>query len=457
MRLNRRTFLRGAGVGGTGIALGLPVLDAMLDGNGDLVARGSAQPAGHPLSLITFFFPCGVRANGADWHPETYGDGYRPRRNLGVLFDEGVADRCMPVGGLEKHELLDPSNASGDAHIDGLCTFTTGRGGLDRSGPSGPSLDHVIASRLGGDSRIRLLPVALSNDSGDPGFKYASWSGDRTPVVPYRDPNALYDELFGAGPVTVEPSTALLARRQSVLDFVSDDLRRLTRRVGQNDLRRLDQHFTSIREIERAMTIAPPMVCEVDRPGETHDDLHGGLSPERGELLMRLMVKGFECGLTRFGSFMLCGRADIRQFSWNPEIGSYASSDGDEGHHAISHYEPDKLTLAVEEQLREFATLVKLLRDTPVGDRDLLYHSCVFMANEHGDGPSHDHRDIPIILAGEAGGQIRQGGRAFRYEGGAARYSRIFFNLLGYLGLDDVDFGDPEHYEVREPLAGLEG
>jgi hypothetical protein len=455
IQMNRRHFLRGAGMG-AGLAVGLPILDAMLDENGLLVAKSSAQPAGIPLSFITFFFPMGVSDHGADWHPETYGDGYRPRRNLQVLFDEGIADRVMPVGGLDKTEYTDSSNSSGDAHCDGVCTFTTGRAGVTRAGASGPSLDHVIASRLGGDTRIRHLPVSIGNGNGDPAFKYATWTGERTPAEPFRDPLRLYDELFAAGPVTVTPPMEVLRREESVLDFVKEDLRSLSRRLGRNDLRRLDQHFTSIREIEREISIVRPTMCSADRPTETFDDVHRGLSPDRSAVLMRLMAKAFECGLTRFGSFMLTNRADGRQFTWNGEIGEYRSEDGDSGHHSFSHRDPYRLTLAVEDQLREFATLIKLLRDVPVGDGDLLSHSVVFMANEHSDG-LHSIDDMPILIAGEAGGQIRQGARAFRYDGGASKYSRIFFNILHYFGLDDVEFGDPAHYETRAPLAGLEG
>jgi hypothetical protein len=455
VKLHRRTFLRGAGLG-AGLAVGLPVLDAMLDDHGLLVAKGSAQPAGVPLSFITFFFPMGVADHGADWRPETYGDGYRPRRNLQVLFDEGIGDRVLPVGGLFKSEYVDGSNSSGDAHCDGASTFTTGRAGVTRAGPSGPSLDHVIASRLGGDTRIRHLPVSLGNGNGDPAFKYATWTAARTPAEPFLEPMRLYEELFSAGPVTITPPVELMAREQSVLDFVKTDLQGLTRRLGRNDLRRLDQHFTSIREIERELSIARPTSCEAERPTDGFDDLHRGLSPERGALLMRLMVKGFECGLTRFGSFMLTNRADGRQFTWNAEIGEYRSEDGDTGHHSFSHRDNYRLTLAVEDQLREFAALVRMLRDVPVGDRDLLYHTAIFMANEHSDG-LHSVDDMPILIAGEAGGRIRQGGRAFRYDGGSAKYARIFYNVLSWLDLDDVEFGDPAHYETRDPIPGLEG
>jgi len=462
-RLSRRTLLRGIGIGGVGVSVGLPVLDAMLDGRGALLPKSRAGTPTHPTSLVTFFFPCGTKSfygnaspsdgSPGDWHPRDDGPAYTPSRNLRVLHDMGLRDQFVPVSGLLKEERNISEDR--DAHDVGHATFASGRGSL-YTGSGGPTIDWVASGHLGLDTRYRVLPVALGDEGTRP-RRYMTWSDRDTPVESYRDPLALYDAIFAmetmpSGPL---PSEVLLARRRSVLDFVSEDLQQLTRRVGSNDLRRLDQHFESVRQLERELSTEIPM-CAIDRPTETFDDLYGGLSPQRGEVLMKLLVKALECGLTRFASFQLCARGDGRQFVWNSAIGSYDSPDQGPGHHGISHYDDAKLTLCVEEQLREFGRFLELMRDTPAGDASLLYHSLVFFANEHEHGGSHQCGNMPVLLAGQAGGQLTTG-RAYRYSGPSARYARLFFNVLGMLGLDGVDFGDPAAYDLREPLPGLEG
>ncbi|MEL6347114.1 MAG: DUF1552 domain-containing protein, partial [Myxococcota bacterium] len=248
----RRTLLRGVGA-----AVALPLLEAMLDPRGRLLGGafvGDAQAGSEaPPNLILFAWPNGVDvedflptdaiSGSPDWTP-----------SIGLAPLERYQDRIVLIEGTTKSEGWVGQEIDGDAHSRGHATFATGYG-LTTLGVGGPSLERAVADVLWNEE-TPLKSLTVSAAAADAFRGNVSWADATTPVPPFRDPQQLYRFLF-----QVEPDRPdLSAARKSVLDFVRDDARRLQSRLGAEDCARLDQYFTSIRELEVRMSAT--LTCE---------------------------------------------------------------------------------------------------------------------------------------------------------------------------------------------------
>lgn len=429
VRLSRRTVLRGIGAG-----IALPLLDAMLDDRGFVFgeSRAHAAPLAPPVRLLTFFFPCG-------W------GNIDPIGN----FDAVVAGPLAPfqsdivvLKNLDKRaQYIDDTSGRGDAHIVGHSTFATGYGSV-RGGAGGPSVDQAAAQALGGTTRYRSLPIGIGHPT-EPGFAHVSWQGAASPVPAEHDPLKFFQRLFGA----LTPGARPLDDRKNILDFARADVARLQQRIGRADRARLDQHLTAIAELQQALT-ATQVNCQV--PAAPAADL-APLSNERAQAMMRLLVLALQCDLTRYGSVFLCGRADSRQFPWLAFVGA-GGAENEIGHHGYSH-DPSvageaRMRAIVLDQSKQFAFLLKLLKEAPEGAGTLLDNSVVFFTSEHTRSFGHTPDEMPAVVAGRAGGKLVTG-RTLDTAG--ATYARTFVSMLNYAGVPTSSFGP----HAPGPLAGL--
>ena len=259
-RMKRRTFLRGAGVGASSIAIGLPILDAMLDGNGLLVPKTYAQPAGAPLNLFTWFFPFGTGHEGERFNVEESGRDYTMSQSLRVI--EHHREDFLVLGRMNKYAF--DASGVGDKHRLELYVFNAAYATNNRDGAGGPSFEWVASEHLQGNTPIRILPAKLGTD--------VVWSGQNQRVDGYSDPRTLFQRVFGDNPDGSVPVDPLAAPRRSVLDYVLEDVRRLQSRFTGADRARLDQHFESVRQLERRVfdERPDPTTCDATEP---HGDL----------------------------------------------------------------------------------------------------------------------------------------------------------------------------------------
>ena len=295
--LSRRTFLRGAGT-----LIGLPVLDAMIP------ARATAQMMQSPRRLLSYYVPNGIHM--AAWTPADEGANYTLTPILAALAP--VKDKVLVLTGIAN----DPARPDGPGdHASGTGSFLTAAHPFKTEGSNilnGISMDQVAANEIGNETSFRSLQLGSegggSTGGCDSGYSCAyarniSWAGPSTPLPKEVNPQAVFDRLFAG----VDAGETIDARRkrklykQSVLDFVLEDARQLSGKLGKTDRRKIDEYTTSVRELERRLNEAEePAGCDPGQRPERANDIEVDC-----RTMADLMVLAMQCDLTRTITYML--------------------------------------------------------------------------------------------------------------------------------------------------------
>jgi hypothetical protein len=448
--ISRRTVLRGLGT-----AIALPLLDAMAPGAVGSVARAatgaaaSAAGASAPLRMASFFLPNGMVME--DWTPSKEGAGFELPPTLEAL--EGLREQITVFTGLA----LDNARAKGDGpgdHARSAAAFLTGAHPYKTSGSDiklGVSVDQVAAKAVGQQTRLPSLELGLDRGAlagnCDSGYACAyvsniSWSSATTPVPKEVNPSKVFDRLFGPAKdrEAAESRAKRLKYRKSILDFVADDAKRLSRDLGKNDQRKLDEFTTSVREIEKrverdreqqAKAKELAKVPDVKLPEEIPDDIQ-----EHFRLMADMLVLAYQMDLTRVSTFMVASDGSDRV---------YRTLGISEGHHTISHHGNNKEKIDLLRKidkfhLEQFAYFLKRLSEIKEGEKSLLDNSMVLFGCGIGDGNRHNHNDLPVLLAGRAGGGITPG-RHLKYEKNTP-LCNLYVSMLDRMGVKVDRFGD---------------
>ncbi len=443
--LSRRTVLRGAGV-----AMALPWLEAMAGGSramagvGGLAGAGLRTAPSTPVRLAFVFAPNGV--NYPAWAPSGVGRGYELSQTLRPLA--GVRSHVNVITGLT----LDKARANGDGpgdHARSSASFLTGAQARKTAGNDiqlGMSVDQFAARQIG--DRTRLPSLELGCELGQPtgncdsGYSCAyssniSWADETTPVPKSVDPARVFERLFGAD-ADAERREARLRRRASVLDFVLEDSRRLEGRLGAGDRQKLDSFQTSVREIERRIQTALADGEETPTPPEGYPAPAGvpRKFSEHVDLMFDMMLLAFRMDLTRVCTFAMANDGSNRTF---PEI------DIREGHHHLSHHQNnqdmiEKIRRIDRFYLERYVSFIERLAATPEGDGSLLDSCMVMYGCGISDGNRHNHEDLPILLAGRAGGAIDTGRLLAAPR--ETPLCNLYVSMLERAGCDVASFGD---------------
>jgi hypothetical protein len=416
LKLPRRTLLRGV-VGGAAAALALPTLEAMLNDNGDALARGGELPR----RLLTWVFGNGCRLD--HWVPSQTGPSYTLTQELAPI--SSVRDYCRIMSGFRNYV------AGRRGHHDGMAGIMSGRPfiQLDPQGApyaskfSGESFDQIVADIVGVDTYFKSLQVGVSKrhlTNQGPTLMTMSHRGPDQPLNAERDPQALFDKLFNSFLPSDDPNAAL---RASTLDAVLMDAQRLKKRVSATDQARLDAHLEAIFELQKQILAIPPE-CDVPPKPDVDPFLPDGAEPlvELNEVMAKLVVMALSCDMTRVVSYMFTGPSGGAQFhmlppSEFPEFpGAKDYSHAD--HHQISHfnlaYEQEFIHRSTIVSVQAFAHMLELFQSTLEGDGNLLDNSCILMFSDVAEGWNHSEIDFPIIVAGHAGGRLKQDVGHFR-------------------------------------------
>ncbi len=431
-QLSRRTLLRGAGV-----TLGLPILESMLP------QAGWAAPAvSSPTRAAFVFFP-----NGAimpDWKPEQEGKDYQLPKTLQPLKD--VKSDLIVLTGMAHDKARANGDGAGD-HARCSAAFLTSSQPFKTDGADiklGQSIDQFCAEQIG--KQTRLPSLELGTEAGrqagrcDSGYSCAytsniSWKSAATPMAKEINPRAAFERMFGNNGEDAKAVARRNYYRQSILDFVAEDTKRLQKQVGETDRRKLDEYFSSVREIEqrieRSADEAKRAVPDRPAPEGIPRDF-----AEHVRLMYDLMVLAFQTDTTRLCTFMLANSGSNRSFK---EI------EVKEGHHQLSHHrdEADKvaqLQKIDQYMVEQFAYFLKQLKNVKEGDRNLLENSMVLYGCAISDANRHRHEDLPIILAGHGGGTI-QTGRHIKLKD-ETPMSNLFLSMVERLGAKAERFGD---------------
>jgi hypothetical protein len=220
------------------------------------------------------------------------------------------------------------------------------------------------------------------------------------------NPRHLFERLFGDGDPGGDPhAAARRARyRQSILDGVVEETRRLQSSVGDADRRKIDEYLTSIREVERSIQKAqrerPEQGPAIDRPSGVPAD-----HAEHARLMFELLALAYQSDSTRIATMMIGRESSIR---------SYDNIGIPEAHHQLSHHRNDpanlaKLTKIQTYHLGLFAQFIAKLKATSDGDGTLLDHSLILYGAGIADSNRHTHENLPILLAGKGNGCVKTG------------------------------------------------
>ena len=429
-RNNRRGFLRGAG-----LALPLPWLPSLT-----WRACAAERTQSPPLRSAFLHFP-----NGA-WMPDwTPADGESLVLSPSLRPLQPFAQNITVVSGLDK-----PHSRTLDGHAHKTANFLTGMPVSSTTGrdfsAGGESVDQRIARHLQGQTPLHSLVLGVEPVAGgiDPAngvtLLYGScisWQSQNRPVLPQVSPESVFDRLFGRSRHS-QPSVA--SRR--LLNFVLEDSRAISRRLGRDDQVKLEEYLDSVDSMEsRVRFLAQYPQHPVQKMAQS-ESLQRPVTPDTFprhlEVMLDLLVLAFRCDAVRVASVMLANDTSQQIFEmphgWT------------EPHHTVSHHQTDpgkirQYQFINQWYVQQFATLLGRLQAIPEGSGTLLDSCQLILGSGMSDGNGHVPDDLPIVLAaGKATGFV--GGRHMHYPDQTVPLCNLYLSMLKRLGTSDHQFGD---------------
>jgi len=252
------------------------------------------------------------------------------------------------------------------------------------------------------------------------------------------NPRALFERLFGDSDNTDRASRlARIKDQRSILDGMTQRASRFTGELGAGDRAKLNEYLDAIRDTERRIQIAEKQadveLPSIERPAGTPASFEA-----YAKLMIDLQVLAFRTDLTRVITFAMEheGGGGSRAY---PEIGI------PDQHHTLSHHQNsspsiDKLFQIHRYHIKLFAYFLEKLRSVPDGDGNLLDNTILLYGSGLSDGNSHLHENLPMLLVGGAGGQIK-GGRHIRYPD-QTPMTNLHLTVLDKLGVPVEKLGD---------------
>jgi hypothetical protein len=425
MKLTRRRFLRGVQTG-VGVSVGLPVLDAWLNNNGNAFAEGQALPKRFGI----FFWGNGTRPER--WVPTGTGANYQLSEELAPL--EPFKADIAPVTNLK---------ILGDQfpHHSGMCAILSGAQwkslGPVRDTMKGtfdaPTLDQVVATAWAGKTPFRslelgVLPISYVQDEGTT-FNSLSHNGPSSMNPPDFSPVSVFQRIFA----TKVSEQSVVNARLSVLDAVKGDIAKMRQKVGARDKSRLDAHFESVRSIEQRLQSVAKACAAPQRPVDVADAFNAQNVTERNRLMADVLAHALACDLTRSFSYLF-------SYAGCPTIFTGASATA--GHHSLSHNEakPQPTIHAVTVFIMQrFHDLLVALKGKTEGAGTLLDNCAVLATSEHADGNIHSNIEFPVLVAGRASGKLKVG-QHYRSPTNE-NATNLLLTMLRALDFDTVSFG----------------
>jgi hypothetical protein len=408
--ISRRTVLRGMGA-----TLALPLLDSMAPAQTDW--RSTAASPRIRLACIEMVHgAAGSTDEGARrhlWSPEQDGSGFDFSYSLEPLAPFREYITILSGADARQAEAFAPTEVGAD-HFRSSAVFLTATHPKQTGGPDflgGISIDQIYAQR----SQDTPLPsIQLGIEHLEPtnsyGFMYnciysdaISWAAPTTPLPPTINPRAAFENLFGSrGPAADRASRQ--AAGDSLLDAIAPDTARLQTTLGPDDRRRLSQYLEEVRGVERRIQA----IERHNASGEKRELFAAPLGvpdswEEHVKLMFDLQVLAFAAEIARVSTFKMSHDVSNRIF---PESGVKTPF------HSLSHHDEEPSRIAEFAKLNRYHVglvpyFLEKLKNTPDGDGSLLDHALVLYGSPMGDSQTHNHRRVPLFLAGHACGQVK--------------------------------------------------
>ncbi len=426
-KLTRRSVLRGL-VRGAVVGVALPYLDCFLNSSGQAMAATGQRI---PTRFGTWIWGCGFIPE--KWIPTSTGTGYAMPEDLKPL--EPYRDRLAILSGFD----VKLDGVANKPHITGCLGLRTGVP-VPNEIVKAPTLDVLISDAISKGTRFQSIEVSTAGIDRSYSYRAAG-----SPNPSEMSPLALYRRIFvdgfqdpNAAEFTPDPRTMA---RQSVLSAVQEDRKRLMREVGTEDRRRLDEYFSSLRQLEQQLAIQlepPAPVQNFTMPQEPSGfvlDSEMDHVMVTHKLMAGLLAKALQCNQTKVFNVLLSDTAsNLRR------TGSTTT------HHTLTHEEPVDPHLGFQKEHAWFATRSMLawrefldeLSAIPEGDGTLLDHCLVLAHSDCSIAKAHAVEGIPVMIAGNAGGRVRTG---FHLDGKADPITRIGLTVQQAMGLQTDRWG----------------
>jgi hypothetical protein len=424
--ISRRTVLRG-----TGIALALPLLDAMIPASTALAK--TAAKAKTRMGFI--YFPHGAVIS--NWVPKQTGTEFEFSPILKPLAP--FKPHVTVVSGLRNKggESSDPHGIMAGTWLS--CVLPKDR---DGTGDRGVTADQLAARHIGQDTALPSLEIAGEGGGSAcaAGVASCGFGGSVAFRGPFQalpmetNPRKVFYQMFGQGD-TSEERLALLEESDSVLDYVSESSKGFQRKLGEADRRALTDYLDSIREVERRMqkmsASSGSLASLPDAPLGTPDDF-----TELLDVLFEMIALAWQTDQTRIASFMLAKEISMRSF---PNLGI------SDAFHPLSHHQNDpakleRLTRIQVYQTERFAKFVKRLSEMKDGESTVLEQSAILFGSNMSNSDLHNNDPLPSVVLGRAAGRIK-GGQHLQYPQDTP-HANLLLTLLQRAGVPVESIGD---------------
>jgi hypothetical protein len=431
---------------------------------------------------MAWFVPNGM--NMPQWTPATTGAGWAPTQILKPLAP--LQKKILVLTGLDHQMTAEPADPPA-GHGSGTGCFLnmiSVNGHL--TDKTRNSIDQVLLPVLnGGAAGAPLLPslqIGVQGDNGlcdraDCSFSRSITWINGVPQPNIYDPQVAFDRMFsGYSPMASSgDAAARMAERKSILDRVLTQIQTLSPKLSADDAAKLDQYTTSIRDLEtliQKQASSTSMCTPPTRPSSNMPlNYDRGITPSailqaNVPIFMQLMAVAFECDITRSITFMLGNGTS------NNDYGFLFNGAGTP-HHGTSHHGGNagqlaKLATIDTWEITQLASLLTMLDGMTESDgQTVLDHTTFYLNSDIGDGNSHNHWDMPTLLAGGASGKLKIDGRHINYTPdlplGAARplvgphsttqTGQVFISILQAHGIMQDTFGMATGGPLTEIMA----
>ncbi len=434
--ISRRTALRGIGV-----TLALPLLDSMVPAQTPL-RKTAASPRSRLACIEMVHGSAGATDEGTGkhyWSPSQDGSDFEFSYSLEPLapFREYVTI----VSGTDSRQAdaFVPSEGGAD-HFRSSAVFLTAAHPKQTAGPdvlNGISIDQIYAQRFGQDTLLPSIQLCIENIglSGSCGYRYnciysdtISWASPTAALPMTVNPRVAFENLFG------KPATPA---HRSVLDSIAPQAARFQSHLGTADRGRLQDYLEEIRGIEKRIQAIERRNATAERRALPAAPLGVPDSwEEHVKLMFDLQALAFAAEVTRVSSFKLSRDTSNRVF---PESGVK------DPFHTLSHHSGTPALIAEFAKLNRYHVslipyFLRKLENTPDGDGNLLDHSLVLYGSSMGDSNTHNHRRVPLFLAGHACGQLQ--GNLHRTCAEGTPQANALLTVMHKLGVDVESVGD---------------
>jgi len=434
--LSRRAVLRGAGV-----AVGLPLLDAMIP-----AATALAETAAAPKLRTGFFYI----PHGAIMWNTSHGPAMDHWTPSGAGADFKLSPIMEPLERY-KHYVASFSNLENKAsqnsvHAVNPATWLSGaRPDLQAPGASmTPTIDQIIAEHIGQETTLPSLEIASETtiqvaacSGGSGGCYYSSTLSFRNATSPLPmefNPRKVFNQLFGEGDTPAERE-ALAAQTKSILDLISTRTAELQRDLGASDRAILGEYLETVGEIERRIEKAEQRdLSGIDLPEAPIGELDA--FDDQVKLMFDLIALAYQANLTRVASYIMVAEGTNRTYN---HIG-VSDAFHPLSHHANKLESLHKLVRIQRYHMERFADFLAKLDSIPDGEGTLLDNSLFLYGSNMSNSDRHNNYPLPNILVGGACGALNGGRHIDLPE--HTTLSNLLLTVLNKAGLERTNFAD---------------